>query len=181
MHTQKIRVKIGPHEFESEGPSEEVSAQFKAWKELILAMNTQATPTQLQTPVKPSPRSSDPEVRKPLDHELEFMDIFEADEKRNLVTLKVHPRGDSRDADALLLIVYAYRQMGTEEVMVMQLKESLQVSGLRIDRIDRAATGYVESGYLLKSGRAKGSKYRITNTGYAKADEMAKALFAMMA
>lgn len=31
----KIRVKIGPHEFEAEGPHEIVDAHFRTWQQLI--------------------------------------------------------------------------------------------------------------------------------------------------
>lgn len=63
------------------------------------------------------------------------------------------------------------------EVPVTKLKESLEVSGLRIARIDRAANPYLKAGYLLKAGRGKGGIYRLTNTGFSKAEELARKLF----
>jgi len=44
-------------------------------------------------------------------------------------------------------------------------------------RIDRAAAPYLHAGYLLKSGRSKGSIYRLTNTGFTKAEDLARKLF----
>ena len=78
--------------------------------------------------------------------------------------------------------MYGYRQAGNDgeglsEVPVTKLKESLDVSGIKIPRIDRAAAAYLKAGYLLKAGHGKGGIYRLTNTGFAKADAMARKLF----
>ena len=35
MDTFKLRLKVGPHEFEAEGAKDDVQAQFDAWKSLI--------------------------------------------------------------------------------------------------------------------------------------------------
>src|SRR5438132_759689 len=38
MDTTKLKMKIGEHEFEAEGPAAEVRAQLDAWRELIAAL-----------------------------------------------------------------------------------------------------------------------------------------------
>ncbi len=38
MDTQKLKMKIGIHEFEAEGPVDIVQSQFAAFKELIAAL-----------------------------------------------------------------------------------------------------------------------------------------------
>lgn len=175
MDTYKLRIKVGPHEFEAEGPKDSVTAQFEAWKELIASLP--ATPKANDQTVSKTLRVAT-EVRT-RDGSLALpWDIFDADEKRKLVTLRVHPIGEQKYADAALLIVYGYRQSSEQdEVLVTKLKESMEVSGLRPARIDRIIAPHIKAGLLMKTGLGKGGKYRLTNTGFAKADEMARALF----
>src|ERR1700691_1148055 len=39
MDNSKLKLKIGPHEFEAEGPTSVIQAQFEAFKELIAGGN----------------------------------------------------------------------------------------------------------------------------------------------
>lgn len=182
METTRLRVIVGVHEFDAEGPPDQVTAQFQAWKDLIAASvaTAAASPSNIYLPV-----NSVTEV-KTRDGFAAPWDIFGPDSDRDLMTLKAHPpQGDTRDADAILLVLYGYKKAGNDgegasEVPVTKLKESLDVSGIRIPRIDRAVASYLSSGYLLKSGRGKGGIYRLTNTGFAKAEEMAQRLFAQL-
>jgi hypothetical protein len=179
----KLKVKVGLNEFEAEGPAEQVTAQYEAWRQLIAAAPQVATPPPGGSPMIPASTVTEVKTR---DGFAAPWDIFDYDESRDLMTLKVHPpAGENRDADAILLVVYGYRKAGNSgagvtEVPVTKLKESLDVSGIRIPRIDRAVAGYLTAGYLLKSGRAKGGIYRITNTGFARAEELAQRLFAQL-
>jgi hypothetical protein len=185
VENSKLKVKVGPHEFDAEGPKDEVSAQFSAWKELIAAL-PQASPEPAKRSVATViPPTAITEVKTREGFAMPW-DIFGDQTDRDLMTLRVHPpAGETRDADAILLVLYGYRKAGNDgqgvaEVPVTKLKESLDVSGLRIPRIDRAVAPYIRSGYILKAGRAKGGIYRLTNTGYARAEELAHRLFAQL-
>jgi len=187
MENTRLKVKIGVHEFDAEGPAEQIASQFQTWKDLIAGLPAAA----------PTPAVADPLGRRtitlPVDAVEEVKtrdygrtapwDIFGTDPDRDLMTLKVHPpAGETRDADAIILVMYGYRKAGNEgnglvEVPVTKLKESLDVSGIRIARIDRAAAAYLKAGYLLKAGRGKGGVYRLTNTGFAKGEALAQRLF----
>lgn len=179
MDTYKLRVKIGIHEFEAEGPAEVVKAQFEDWKTLVSSMPSSAAAPHVSDPAKRL-LSRVTEVQTSEGPAVPW-DIFNSDEKRKLLTLRVHPTSDTRDADAALLILYGYKQYyQQDEVLVTKLKESLEVSGLRPDRIDRILGVHAKAGLVLKTGRAKGGKYRLTNTGFNRADEMARELFAQL-
>lgn len=179
MEPTRLRVKVGVHEFDAEGPAEQVTAQFEAWKQLI-AVQAMPTPETQKRPLNIPPEAID--SVKTRDGYAAPWDIFGGDEG-DLMTLKAHPpQGDTRDADAILLVLYGYRKAGNDgagqaEVPVTKLKESLDVSGIRIARIDRAIAQYLRAGFVLKSGRGKGGVYRLTNTGFAKAEDMARKLF----
>jgi len=161
MEASRLKVKVGQHEFEAEGPAEQVAAQYESWKELVSNLAKVGAVTEAETREET---------------------IFSCDKKGGLISLKVHPpAGESRAGDAILLVLYGFRKAGNDgagmaEVPVSKLKESLDVSGLGVRRIDRAAQAYIRSGYVLKSGRRRGGIYRLTNTGYARAEEIAQEL-----
>ncbi|HKQ59497.1 MAG TPA: hypothetical protein VJY35_16655 [Candidatus Eisenbacteria bacterium] len=169
MENHKLRVRVGVHEFEAEGTEEAVAAQFAVWKELI--NGSSAKPLQ---PSPPAARGTEPRAREGYIH---IPGVFMTDDKRKLVTLEVHPPGESREADALLLLLYGYSTVySLDLVPVTKLLEAMAVSGLRVDRVDRALAPHTRAGYVLKAGRGKGGKYRLSNTGHARAEEMAKEL-----
>jgi hypothetical protein len=180
----KLRVRIGVHEFEAEGPAEQVAAQYNTWKELI-EKSPQSPSREDSTSAPAIPAKVITEVRTREGFAAPW-DIFGVDKNGDLMSLRVHPpAGETRDSDAILLVLYGYRKAGNQgeglgEVPVTKLKESLDISGLKIARIDRAAAPYVKAGYILKSGRAKGGVYRLTVTGFSRAEEMAHRLFAQL-
>ena len=180
MEPYKLRVKIGTHEFEAEGPVKTVQEQFKSWKALIesLPSSNEGAPERVPGHI---PSSHVSEIRTP-EGPATSLDVFDHDDKRKLVTLRVHPTGENRDADAALLILYGYKEIeARDEVPVTKLKDALEVSGLRPDRVDRTLTPHIRGGLILKAGRAKGGKYRLTNTGHSKARQMVNELFEKMA
>jgi hypothetical protein len=177
MEPVKLRVKVGPHEFEAEGPSESVTAQFEAWKTLVAAAPPDARERQAPAPLASRIVAAATEVKTREGYAAPW-DIFSVDDKKKLVTLRVQPTGDDRDANAVLLILYGYRQaFQQDDVPVTRIMESVKVSGLTAERIDRSAGPHLRAGYILKAGRGKGNRYRLTNTGFARADELARELF----
>ncbi len=167
MDAYKLRVKIGPHEFEAEGSEDAVTAQFESWKELVGSPPTQKADTNKLGGGDVSRPASNGPSKEQLIH------VFDVDEKRNLVTLKISPTGDRRYSDSVLLILYGFRRLRNEdEILVTKLKAAIESSGPAPDRIDRVAEPYRREGLLVKGGSAKGGKYRLTNKGITKAEEM---------
>lgn len=170
METHRLKIKIGQHEFEAEGPPEAVNAQFEAWKDLISALPSTGQFDQSGggPAAPPNPESAKPPVELP--------GIFEHDRKKNLISLRVHPRGDHRFADALLLIMYAYKLLDQDEVMVGRLKEAMALTGLRLERVDRTMEPHLRANLVLKGGTGKGGKYRLTNMGIQRAEVLVREL-----
>src|SRR3989442_13476553 len=104
METHKLRIKIGPHEFEAEGTKEAVAAQFEAWQQLVASL-----PPEKPDAGRPKIPRTVTEIKTPEGRTAPW-DVFYVDDKRKLVTLRVHPSGENRDGDAGLLILYGYRQ-----------------------------------------------------------------------
>ena len=179
----KLRVKVGVHEFEAEGTADQVTAHYNTWKELIEKAGPATKPS-----IGPTVPMSAVTELKTREGFAAPWDIFSTGDMHDgdLMSLRVHPpAGETRDADAILLVLFGYRKAGNEgqglaEFPVTKLKESLDHSGIKIARIDRAVAPYVKSGYILKTGRGKGGIYRLTVTGHAKAEEMAQRLVAQL-
>jgi len=171
MH--KLRVKIGVNEFEAEGEAEWVSAQVETWRELLSAAP--------RTPPagRPAEEAEPPPDEEGLGEDLapKLTKVFAVDKRKKLVTLRVQPSGNQREADAILLLLFGYTKLlGQDDVLVGLVKESMADSGLRVDRVDRAIAPHQTAGYARKGGTAKGSKYRLTNTGETRARELVSVL-----
>ena len=177
-------MKVGPHEFEAEGTPEEVNQQFALWKELILGVPATA-PATAPAPVPAVAQATtthEAAAQPRTTSDQPVPEIFDVDAKKNMVSLRIHPPGESRDADAGLLLVYAFKRLlSVDQVLAGHLKDALEVSGIRVDRIDRTIGAYQQSGLLMKSGFGKGGKYALTMTGLQRAERLARELAAQLA
>ena len=169
----KLRVKIGPHEFEAEGPRDVVAQHFEAWKQLVAARPFgEGTAGPLVSRV-------DATAGKSAAGGMEGFNLFAADAQRNLVTLRASVGGKAPHADAALLILYGYhRCFGADgqEVLATRLKQALAASGYRRKRLDRTLARHVAARLVKHTGRRKGSTYELTPTGHQRAEGLAQAL-----
>lgn len=181
MDSHRLRMKVGPHEFEAEGTAEEVNQQFALWKELIAVVPVTAPqPVPIVAQTTTTPEAVQP--AKPASADQPVPDIFDVDAKKGTVSLRLHPPGDARDADAGLLLIYAFKRLlAVDQVLAGHLKEALEVSGIRVDRIDRTIGAYHQAGLLMKSGFGKGGKYALTLTGLQRAERLARDLASQLA
>src|ERR1043166_6447097 len=89
-----------------------------------------------------------------------------------VIALRVLPKGDEREADAFLLILYGYRRLkGDEDILGTQLLRSAQHSGIDTYRPAHALASYDR--YVIRGGQRKGSTYSLNNQGIIKAEEIA--------
>lgn len=172
MDAYKLHVKIGEHEFNSEGPTEAVKEAFAIWKEMIGSV-----PAAPPSPPKQANGNSTGDGGD-VDEE-RLSRLYLHDKAQNQISLKILPHGSERERDSLLLLLYGYKAIKNQhEVQVTQIIPALKQSGLRIDRIDKLATPYLNRGYLRKGGMAKGGRYSLTNAGVARAEELLNELIA---
>ena len=184
MEPFRLKLKVGPHEFEAEGSQENVEKQLAIWRELIgsplisapaLASPpppAPATATPAVTPIIPPALNGLPESRE------DFSKLFKHDGR--VVSLTVLPTGEQREADALLLLMLGQRVFnGAEQVGGSALNDGLSISGLTVERIDRAWGGHL-AGNVIRTGVRRGVKYRLTHPGLARAKELAAGLLAMV-
>jgi hypothetical protein len=164
MRMARLKIKLGDSEFEAEGTPEDIQAQYAAFLEAI--KNTGAKPKAPKEPAA-SPESLD---------DTALGRIFEAAPDSTLVTLKILPKGENRDADAMLLLLYGYRMFRQEHtVLGTQLMKAAEQSGLPGFRPSWVAP--VHEVYLIRGGQKKGSTYGLNNQGLIKAKEIAAKMF----
>jgi hypothetical protein len=175
--SSKVHLVIDGNEFNAEGGDQLVRDLFNEWKQLLAERKPGAYKPRPLDPT-PSRLSRAVEEVKTKEGLLALpWDIYEADAKKKLLVLRVNPTGETRDADAVLLLLYGFKQCwSADEVKVTTLKKCLAGSGLRPDRIDRTMAAYVPQ-FAFKTGRGPGSKYRLTTPGYDRADSLARSLF----
>lgn len=162
----RIRVKIGSSEFDAEGPTELVRQQYDEFLKAVSSVNLAAS-VPSQNLSAPPPANPNPSQETPPDAVMQR--IFSIDQ--GVVSLLDLPKTQTREADALLLILYGYRQLKNETSLLgSQLMKAANKSGLDIDRIDRVIDRYDEM--LMKSGKRRGIKYGLKNRGMAKAKEL---------
>ncbi len=167
--THKLRIKIGDAEFEAEGSEASVKVQYEAFL-AALAMK-HATSVTMEKPAEGSIATSG-ETDSDQERDL-IAKAFNASE--DLVSLKYLPKGDAKEADALLLLLFGYSRLrSAESVLGTQLLRAARQSGLSIERVDRYIGKH--DAYLLKGGARKGLKYSLNNQGVMKSKELLKQL-----
>lgn len=172
MDSTKIRVKFGNHEFEAEGPSELVKAQFDAFRELISSASPIPEPkTPLSNPevILPEQVNSSPS-HVPLER------ILHANGR--IVSLTALP---TATWDAALLIMLGHKDLRDHESVTSQeLGDGLAQSGRPVPRVDRVMEKHISSAYILKSGFKRSTRYRLTNLGQQRALSIARDLIASL-
>lgn len=175
--SNKVHLTFNGDEFNAEGSDQLVRDLFNDWKQM-LAEKKSSTPVDSLSVPRPCRLSKAIEEIKMKDGMVGApWDIFQVDDKKKLIALLVNPTGETRNADAVLLVLYGFkRALETDEVKVTTLKKCLAISGLRPNRVDRTMNAYVPQ-FAFKTGRGPGSKYRLTTPGFDRADGLARSLF----
>jgi hypothetical protein len=164
MDAYRLKVKVGNHEFDAEGPSEAVTRQFEAWKEMIAS-----TPIQKNdTPA--SSTAQEETVKKAEETGLSMDKIFRSEGR--VISLTAPPASDEEAALLVLLGQRHYRN--NESVTGSEIMDGLSQSGYRLLRVDRMMDRLSTEGTVIRSGMHRGTRYRLSNTGLARAQAIAR-------
>jgi hypothetical protein len=190
--SHKLKMKIGIHEFDAEGPETYVNAKFEEFKSLVEKFSV---PAPLSAPATgfggfpsaggahaaaaPAPAGGDAQISP------EMKEIFSIDLEGRKLALHVHiddSNGKNQQVgDALLITLYGYRKIfNMEDVGSMTAAGVLKNALGQTIRIDNATVPLISSGFLTKNGVGRGMNYRLTFKGMAKADAVIKELLAKM-
>jgi hypothetical protein len=158
----KLQVKIGTAEFSAEGPEKSVKEQFNAFLEAVKTAPL-ATPGVNQgigtnnnnPPLLPNAEGIDQAI---------LNRIFTYDEEKGAVSLRILPRTDQREADAIMILLYGFRQLTNKmDVSSSDLMKSARQSGLQFNRLDHTISTY--KNLITEGGLRRGKRYGLNNQG----------------
>jgi hypothetical protein len=175
----RLKIKVGPHEFEAEGPTDVVQNQFRSFKDLLISLPqppaqvTQSPSQADEFPVPPPPTRQDlattdsalPKIMK---------------EDGRVISLTARPRSIE---DAVLLLLYGHKTLrDNDSVTGGDVIDGLTATGgLAVGRVDRLLEKAGKDGDVIVVGERRRKRYRLTNQGLAKARQIATDLIAIVA
>lgn len=165
--TYRLKIKIGEHEFEAEGPVEVVQAQFALFKELIAA--TPQKPTEHATEATTEEKNSAAQIP----HQA-IEKIMKAEGRVVSLTAKC----DTVDEAVLLILLGQKEFRSNQEVTGSEIMDGLKQSGYQLERVDRITDKLTQDGHIITIGVHRGRRYRLTNQGLARALTVAKEIIA---
>ena len=167
MDTCKLKIKIGPHEFEAEGPTEIVQEQFQSFKELA-AVAPPPGPTGAPIPDEPPKPRPKPEAIDEL-----LFEIMKVDDR--VVSLLIKPEAVEA---ALLLLLYGQKVLRKNDAVTgAEMLDGVKATGgLAVTRVDKLLEKAANGGDVIVIGERRSKRYRLTNTGLAKARSLANEL-----
>jgi hypothetical protein len=159
MAEYRLKIKIGDHEFEADGPAEAVTRQFEAFKELIATLPNRKSENTIVTQ-NPSNQT-----------QIENLDrIFR--EQGRVISLTAPPNSES---DAILLVLYGQRHYRKNENPTgSEIVDGMEQSGYRMVRIDKILKSLADEGAVIITGTHRGKRYRLTNAGLKRAEAVVR-------
>src|SRR5215471_5485106 len=165
MADYRLKIKIGEHEFEAEGPVEMVQAQFETFKELV-----STAPAKVQPPPQSIPEAQSGQTNGGDLNQLNLEKIMRVDGRVVSLTISV-----DKVHDAIMLILLGQRQFRSNDAVTGgEILEGLRESGRPMDRADRILLSLHAEGLLIAVGQHRSRTYRLTNSGVARAREIAR-------
>lgn len=162
----RLKIKIGDHEFDAEGPPDSVREQFRAFQELV------------KIAAVSSENASEALAKQDVIDDSGLPKIMRFDKHTVSLTAKL-----TSVHDAVLVMLYGQKTMcNNEAVSGSQLLAGLGASaGFAFGRLDRILDKLADDGDVIAFGERRGKRYRLTNTGIAKARALTAEMIAAIA
>ncbi|MGB7217243.1 MAG: hypothetical protein WBD07_00405 [Vicinamibacterales bacterium] len=170
----KLKMKIGDHEFEAEGPPEVVQAQFGAFRELVEALLK--APAYVPQPPMP-PESFAGVTIQPAKNELMLDKIMRTEGR----VVSLTARGAALEDEIMLVLLGQRKLRSNDSVSGSEIMDGLRLTGRQVTRIDYQLDKMTDAGDVITVGNGRARRYRLTNQGFAKSQELAMDLAATVA
>jgi hypothetical protein len=174
----RAKIKIGPHEFEMEGPADIVQDELRAFRALIPPIPPEAlAQPQIEQKRDENPATIASARVNAFATDVLLGKIMNVDGR--VVSLTVRP--GSAD-DAVLLILYGQKALReNDSITGGEVIEGLTATGgLAVTRVDRLLEKAGRDGDVIVLGERRGKRYRLTNQGINKARQIAADLIAIV-
>ena len=153
-HPYKMHITLpGGGSFHVEGPEEKVRADYR---DFLAALRT-PVPVAVAVPVPAPPGAPTlaPAAGQPLPRE-HLSRVFALDQDGVPVSLLHKPKTEAQNADALLMILWGFRELkNTEQVTAFELMKAARKSGVQLERLDRVIG---KSPYVTIGGAKSGTR-----------------------
>ena len=175
----RLKVKIGQHEFDAEGPADIVREQFQAFKDMVSTV-----PIASDAPAQPereAPPNTPPPVNPAQDATVNAGSLDNIVRKDGrVVSLTVKPKAIE---EAVLVILFAQKLCRQNDWATgAEIIDGLTTTGgYSVGRIDRMMEKLADAGDVIVTGEHRGKRYRLTNSGFFKAQKIASDLLAIVA
>ncbi|MDT7041296.1 hypothetical protein [Candidatus Nitronereus thalassa] len=189
MDKLKLRIKVSENEFEAEGTPRAVTEQFALFRDLVKELTNNTFPSQIKAKENPAGNAQEPGPPLPgrspqklnSAPNLPLHKLFTHDPTTSQLTPRVISPGRANAEETILLLLLGCRELKNQlEVPALQLNRILKLIGGTQSRLDRVLADSLKKQWLLKSGRGKGGKYRLTTLGIEKAQSKAQELAALI-
>jgi len=167
MQMSKIKVKFGEHEFEAEGPTELVQAQFQTFSDLV------CSPTPALSLVPRSDRASTVATQETA--EVCPDGLGKVLRVQGRIVWLTAPSSTPEEA-ALLVMLGQCDMRNNLSSTGQEIHDGLERSGHWVRRVDRLLVGLVKSRLLVTSGSGRAMRYCLTSQGVQKARALARHL-----
>ena len=161
MATLRVRIRIGEHELEAEGPPEDVNAQVLTFLRLLGRDDLVG--------LKPSAAAS---ISVPRRHEEDVRKLTSVAGR----TVSLNASSGSVGEDVLLLLLGQLQLLGNAAVAGNEIMEGLRASGHRIPRADHILKRHAGTGHIVVTGKRRRRRYRLTTDGLERASNIARRL-----
>jgi hypothetical protein len=174
----RLKMKIGDHEFEAEGSADAVREQFQVWQELVKTAAVATPPPAKNANLDSDNQAASTPKQDPTTVDVNLQKIMRLDNRIVSLTARlgsVH--------DAVLVMLYGQKAMRNNEAVTgAELLDGLAATGgFAVSRLDRILDKLADDGDVMAFGERRGKRYRLTNTGIAKARAVANDTIAMVA
>lgn len=167
MDAYKLKIKIGEHEFEAEGPTEVVQAQFEAFRELVSA-----------TPARPASSQSTPVITTPVTNDELKLERVMRHEGR---VVSLTARGASVEDEIMLVLLGQKLLRDNDSVTGGEIIDGLRLTGRTMNRVDYQLDKMTDAGEVITIGTGRARRYRLTNQGLTKGRDLARSIIATVA
>jgi hypothetical protein len=173
----RVKIKIGDHEFDAEGSAESVREQFQVFQELV-KVAAAVSMAKIQNKEQFTGNALETLAKQDAAVDSGLPKIMHLDNRTVSLTVRL-----TSVYDAVVVMLYGQKALRSNDAVTgSELSAGLSATGgFAIGRLDRILDKLADDGDVIAFGERRGKRYRLTNTGTAKARALIAEMIATIA